>query len=184
MYPDIDVATVTLSNEVKYLSATFVKLRGKEHLAAACKDDGCLYLWDVEAKAGRTVFDPKIPKEKRTKKMNICQIDDSTIGYGEVYPSPDGSRSVYILKRNTAEGWTLCETLRLFTPHDIWDMCHTEILDGMACLLLCIPIDNRIMAVETGSMVGPYGRRGKNRWERNLSLGASAQIRKTMCLCC
>ena len=155
MYPNR--ATVTLSNEVTYLSATFVKFSGKEYLAAARLEDGCLHLWDIESKTYRQVFDPKLPNEKHFKYMIICKIDDSTIGYGEVYPSLDGSRRVFILKRDPAEELTLSSTLKLFTEHNIWDMCHIEIPDGTVCLLLCVPRDNRIMAVGMED--------GKTRWE-------------------
>ena len=109
MYPDTDKAPVILSKYTIYRSATFVKCRRKEYLAAACLDDGCLHLWDVASKTYRTVFDPKLPEEKRFKRMNICKIDDSTIGYGEVQASPDSSRRVFFLKMDTEE-WSLSST--------------------------------------------------------------------------
>ena len=146
-----------MSNDTIYCSATFVELRGKEYLAAACWEDGCLHLWDIESKAYRHVFDPKLPKEKHFKRMNICKIDENTIGYGETQSSLDESRSVFIVKTDTEKDWTLSETLKLFTPDEIWDMCHTEMVDGRPCLLLCIPEGNRIMAVE---MIGC-----RTRWE-------------------
>ena len=148
IYPDTGKAPVILSNDMIYDSATFVKFRGKEHLAAVCRENGCLHLWDIESKTYKKVFDPKFPKEKKRKNMNICMIDESTIRYGETFSSFDGSRSVFILKKNTAEEWTLCETVILFTPSSIRDMCHMEMEDGSACLLLCVPMHNRIMAVE------------------------------------
>ena len=157
MYPDTDKAPVILSKYTIYRSATFVKFRRKEYLAAACLDNGCLHLWDVVSKTYRTVFDPKLPEKKCFKRMNICKIDDSTIGYGEVQASPDGSRRVFFLKMDTEE-WTLSATLRLFTPADVWDMCYLKVEDGTPCLLLCIPDDHRIMGVEMGI--------GKTRWER------------------
>ena len=156
MYPDTDKATVILSHSKEYRSATFVKVFDKEYLAAACNEDGCLYLWDTESKISKKVFDQKLPKHQKYKVMNICKINESTIGYGEVHASPDGSRRVFILKTDT-EDLTLSGMLRLFTPHDIYDMCYTEVDGGTPCLLLCIPHANRIMAVE---MVG-----GKTRWE-------------------
>ena len=157
MYLDTDKAPIILSNDAIYYSATFVKFRGKEHLAAACCVDGCLHLFDIESKTYMTIFDPKSPKDKRFKYMNICKIDESTIGYGEVYSSLDGSRGVFILKTDTAKEWTVLSTLKLFTPHNIWDMCFKEMVDGTACLLLCIPYGSRIMAVEMED--------GKARWE-------------------
>ena len=138
-----------------YHSATFVRFRSKIHLAAACDVDGCLYLWNI-SKISRKVFDPKLPKDKRNKSMNICNINENTIGYGEVQSSPDGSRRVFILKTDTEE-LTLSSTLRLFTPDIILDMCYTEVEGGSPCLLLCVPFDHRIMSVE---MIG-----GKTRWE-------------------
>ena len=158
MYPDIDRAPVILSKGSKYLylSAVFMKFRGKEHLAAGCWGDGCLHLWDIESKTYRQVFDPKLPKDKRFKGMIICKIDESTIAYGEVYPSLDESRSVFILKTDTEGEWTVSGTLKLFTP-DIWDMCHTEMADRTSCLLLCLPYDTSIMAVEMEE--------GKTRWK-------------------
>ena len=157
IYPDTDEAPVILSNEMTYCSATFVKFRGKEHLAAECVVDGCLHLWDIKSKTFRNFFDPKIPIEKQYKHMNICNIDESTIGYGEVFPSLDESRRVFILKTDTAEHFTLCGTVKLFTPGNIWGMCHIEMEDGTPCLLFCIQYDNRVMSVK---MVG-----GKTRWE-------------------
>ena len=89
--------------------------------------------------------------------MNIFKIDDSTIGCGEAHGSPDGSRRVFILKTDTAEP-TLSSTLRLSTPRNIWDTCHIRMADGTQCLLLCVPYDHSIMAVEIG-LVGV-----KTRW--------------------
>ena len=157
LYPGTDKAPVILSNDMLYSSATFVKFRGKEHPAAAYREDGCLHLWDIESKTYKEVFDPRLPKEKKLKDMNICMIDESTIGFGEVGASLDGSRRVFILKTNTAADWTLSGTLKLFTPDNIWDMCYAEVVDGTPCLLLCIPYGNRILAVEMED--------GKTRWE-------------------
>ena len=156
MYPETDKASVIFSEEDVYRSVTFVKIGRKEYLAAAFNQDGCLYLWDIESKKSKKVFDPVIPSEQRDKYMIIFKIDESTIGYGEVLSSSDGSRRVFILQTDTEE-WSLFSTLRLFTPHDIWDMCYTKVADGTSLVLLCIPHDQRIMAVE---MVG-----GRTRWE-------------------
>ena len=155
IYPDTDKASIMLSKDMIYRSATFVRFRSKIHLAAACDVDGCLYLWDI-SKISRKVFDPQLPKDKRNKSMNICNINESTIGYGEVQSSPDGSRRVFILKTDTEE-LTVSSTLRLFTPDIILNMCYTEVEGGSPCLLLCVPFDHRIMSVE---MIG-----GKTRWE-------------------
>ena len=156
MYPNTDKATVILSNSKVYRSATFVKVFDKEYLAAACNEDGCLYLWDIESKTSKKVFDPKLPKDQHDKGMNIFRINEDTIAYGEGGASPDGNRRVFILKTDTQE-LTLSSTLRLFTSNNIFDMCYTEVDGGTPCLLLCIPYGHRIMAVE---MVG-----GKTRWE-------------------
>ena len=156
MYPDTNEVLIILAEDDVYRSATFVKVSGKEYLAAAFNQDGCLYLWDIKSKTSKKVFDPKLPREQRCKYMNIFKINESTIGYGEVMSSSDGSRRVFILKTDTEE-WTLSATLRLFTPHEVWDMCYLKVADGTPCLLLCIPHDYRIMAVE---MVGC-----KTRWE-------------------
>ena len=156
MYPDTDRPPVILSNNKVYRSATFIRIRGKEYLAAASDEDGCLYLWDIDSTTPRKVFDPKLPMDKVNKCMNICKIDKNTIGYREVSVSLDGSRRVFILKTHTAE-WTLRETLKLFTPHKIWDMCYTKMPDDTTCLLLCIPHINRVVAVEMED--------GKTRWE-------------------
>ena len=156
MYPNTDKATVILSHHKVYRSDTFLKVSGKEYLAASCVDNGCLYLWDIESKIPKKVFDPELPSEQRYKGMNIFKINDKTVGYGEVLHSSDGSRRIFILKTDTKE-LTLSSTLRLFTTNTIFDMCYTEVEGGTPCLLLCIPHDNRIMAVE---MVG-----GKTRWE-------------------
>ena len=111
--------------------------------------------------------------------MNICKIDETTIGYGEVFASLDGSRHVFIFKTDTEEEWYLSETLKLFTPDNIWDMCHMEMVDGTSCLLLCIPEDKFIMAAEMED--------GKARWEvgkeqmdSNSTHGASSQIKTTV----
>ena len=157
MYPNKDKADVILSYRTVYRSGTFLKVSGKEYLAAVCRDDGCLYLWDIESKTLKKVFDPKLPKDQNDKDKNIFKINDNTTGYGEVYVSSDGSRRVFILKTDTAGEWILSSTLRLFIPDDIFDMCYTEVDGGIPCLLLCVPFDHCIMAVE---MVG-----GKTRWE-------------------
>ena len=156
LYPDTDKAPVILSKKVRYCSATFVKFRGKEHLAAACLDDGCLHLWDIESKTYKKVFDPKLPKNKLNKYMNICKINDSTIAYGEEYASLEESRSVFILKTGIDQ-WTISATLELFTPSNIRDMCYTEVEGGTPCILLCIPFAQKIMTAE---MV-----EDKTRWE-------------------
>ena len=156
MYLGTNQAPVILSDHTNYRSATFLKISGKEYLAAACDEDGCLYLWDIETQTSKRAFDPELPKDEPYKYMNIFKIKDTTIGYGEVFQSSDESQKVFILKTDTNE-LTLYSTLRLFTPHDIWDMCYTEMDGGTACLLLCIPRAHRIMAVE---MIG-----GQTRWE-------------------
>ena len=156
MYPGKDISPTVLSKDKIYRSATFVKVSDKEYLAASCKEDGCLYLWDIESKTLKKVFDPKLPSEQHFKDMNICKIDKSTIGYGEVAQSSDGSRRVFILQTDTQE-LTLSSMVRLFTPNTIFNMCYTEVDGGTPCLLLCIPWAHQIMAVQ---MVG-----GKTRWE-------------------
>ena len=115
-----------------------MKITGKEYLAAACKEDRCLYLWDMESKRSNKVFDPNLSREQRYKDMIIFVIDNNTIGYGEAHVSPDGSRRVFILKTDTGE-MTLSSTLRLFTPDHIYDICYTEVGGDTACLLLCVP---------------------------------------------
>ena len=124
MYPSKDKAAVILSRSTVYFSATFLKILGKEYLAAACSDDGCLYFWNMESNTSKKIFDPKLPKDQSGKGMNIFRINDNTIGYGEVHVSSDGSRRVFILKTDTEE-LTLSSTLRLFTPGSVGDMCYT-----------------------------------------------------------
>ena len=133
-----------------------MKVSGKEYLAASCREDGCLYLWDIESETSKKVFDPKLPEDQNDKGMNIFRIDERTIGYGEACASPDGSRRVFILKTDTEE-MTLSGMLRLFTLDIICDICYMEVDGGTPCLLLCVPGAQRVMAVE---MVG-----GKTRWE-------------------
>ena len=157
MYPDTDKRPFVLSKEKTYRSATFTKISGKEYLAAAGYEDGCLYFWDIESKTPRKVFDPQIPLDKRDKEMVMCKIDDNTIGYAEVCASLDESKRLFILKTDTAEDWTLSGTLKLFTLEEIYDMCHAEMLDGTSCLLLCVPYEYRIMAVGMED--------GKTRWK-------------------
>ena len=156
MYPGKDKFPTLLSKDKIYRSAIFVKVFGKEYLAAACDEDGCLFLWDIESKTPRKVFDPKLPDDQTGKYMNIFIINDNTVGYGEVQISPDGSGRVSILKTDIDQ-WTVSATLKLFTPNTIFDMCYTEVGGGTPCLLLCIPHAHLIMAVE---MIG-----GKTRWE-------------------
>ena len=157
MYPNTDKATVILSDSKMYRSATFVKVSGKEYLAAASFDDGCLYLWDVESKTSKQVFDPKLPEDQNDKGMNICKIDENTTGYGEARTFPLTEAEESSSSRPMQKKITLSSTLRLFTSGTIFDMCYTEVDGGTPCLLLCIPNNNHIMAVE---MVG-----GKTRWE-------------------
>ena len=108
MYPDSDKPPVLLSDVIEYRSAIFLKVTGKEYLAVACIDDGCLYLWDIEAKTSKKIFDPQLPKVGRSDYMNIFKISQNTIGYGEVRPSPDGRRKIFILHTDTKE-WNLTE---------------------------------------------------------------------------
>ena len=158
IYPDANKSTVVLSNKKLYHSVTFMKVSGKEFLAAAGNEDGCLYLWDIQAKTARKAFDPKLPRKQRYKDMIICKINENTIGYGEVRASPDGSRRVFLLKTDSTEEWSLTGTLRFFTPHDIWDMCYLSLPSGTApYLLFCMPYDHSVMAVE---VIG-----GRTRWE-------------------
>ena len=155
MYPSAGQPPVILSRDTIYYSATFVKIHGKEYLAAY-RADGCLYLWDIETQTSKKVFDPLLPSEQRYKGMNIFKISESTIGYGERIASADGSRRVFVLNTDKEEV-TLSSTLRLFTSKNIWDMCYTEVDGGSPCLLLCLAYGPCIMAVE---MIG-----GKTRWE-------------------
>ena len=155
MYPGTNVPLVNLSDRKVYSSATSVKISGVEYLAASCKEDGRVYLWNIERNTSKKVFDPKLARE-RYNHMIMCKINESTIGYGEVGPDTDGTRKVFILRTNTTEEWTLSGTLNLVVPGYVYDMCYKEV-EGAQCLLLCIPHDNRIMAVE---MIG-----GKTRWE-------------------
>ena len=134
-----------------------MKISGKEYLAAACEEDGCLYFWDIESRTSRKVFDPKLPMDNLSKEMNICKIDEKTIGYGEVFASLDESRRVFILKMESTEEWILSKTLRLFTPTSINEVCYTEVAGGIPCILLCMPNSRRIMAVEMED--------GGTRWE-------------------
>ena len=154
MYPGIDKSTV-LSTKLHW-SATFIKVSDKEYLAAACDEDGCLYFWDIDSKTSKKVFDPKISQDQQYKYMNIFNINNSAIGYGEACASPDGSRRVFILKTDTEE-LTLSSTMRLFTPDNIYDMCYIEVDGGTPCLMICVPHAHRIMAVE---MVG-----SRTRWQ-------------------
>ena len=156
IYPDTDKPPVVLPDSKFYRSATFVRIYDEEYLAAASKKNGHLYLWNIESKALNKVFDPKLPSKQHYNYMIMCKINENMIGYGEVCASSDGSRRIFILKMDTKEEWTLSGTLQLFTPGDMWEMCYTNIVDT-PCLLLCVPYNHRIMAVE---MIG-----GKTRWE-------------------
>ena len=155
-YPGSDKSPVVLSKEKPYHSAAFVKISNREYLAAACSEDGCLYLWDIESKMSKKVFDPELSHDRHCKYMNVFNISDNTIGYGETRASSGGSRRVFILK-TSIEDWTLIKTLKVHTLNNIWDICCAKIIDGTACLLLCIPYGHRITALE---MIG-----GKTRWE-------------------
>ena len=157
MYPDTDKPPVILSNDMIFRSAIFVKLRGKEQLAAAHMEDGCLHLWDIESKRYMKVFDPKLPKDQCFKGIKTCKIDENTIGYGEAVDSLDDSRSVFILKTDTTKEWTLCGTVKLMTPYEIHDICHKETLHSTPCLLLCVPSTQHILVVEMEN--------GETRWE-------------------
>ena len=156
MYPGTGKPPTVLSKgKTIYRSATFLKVHDTEYLAAAGSMDGCLFFWNIESKTAKKVFDPKLPTGQTYKDMNICKIDESIIGYGEVCATTDGSRRVFILNTDKEE-LILSSTLRLFTPGEIWDICYTEV-EGTPCLLLCVPHAHRIMAVEMIS--------AKTRWE-------------------
>ena len=45
MFPGTDKSPTVLSNDKIFRSAIFLKIRGKEYLATACDEDGCLYFW-------------------------------------------------------------------------------------------------------------------------------------------
>ena len=156
VYPDTDKSRTVLSEDKIYRSASFVKISNREYLAASCSEDSCLYLWDTESKMSKKVFDPNLWQDRRFKCMNMFKIDESTIGYGETSTSLGGSRRVFILKTGI-DDWTLTETLPFCTPKNIWDICYKKMADGRSCLVLCVPYDYRIMAVEMTS--------GKTRWE-------------------
>ena len=177
IYPDTDKRPVVLSDKKVYRSATFLKVSRKDYLAAACIDDGCFYLWDIESKTSRKVFEPKLSIE-HFKEMTMFKIDDNTIGYGEVHATSDGSRRVFILKTDKEES-RLTSTLRLFTARSIWDICYIRMEDGTPCLLLCIP-ETTVSWQWRWSEAEPDGRPGSYRWERSLSLGPSVQTRTTL----
>ena len=155
MYPGTNKPPTVLSNEI-HCAATFVKLSHKEYLAAARYKDGCLHLWNIESKASKKVFDPKLPKKYGDREMVIFRINENTTGYAEDRASSDGSRRVFILKMDK-EKWSLSATLRLFTASDILDVCYVKVADGTPCLLLCVSDAQYVMAVE---MIG-----GRTRWE-------------------
>ena len=156
IYPDTDKPPVVLSDATVYHSATFLKVQGKEYLAASSDEDGCLYLWDVESKTSRKVFDPKLPKEKQYKDMTLCKINGNTVAYSEELPLLDGSRRIFILKTDTEE-LTLSSTLSFFTEGDLIDMCHTSMTDGTEYLHLCFPWVPRVQTIQ---MID-----GRPRWE-------------------
>ena len=155
IYPDTDKPPVVLSDKKVYRSATFLNVSGKEYLAAACIDDGCLYLWDVESKTSKKIFDPML-SIGYFKEMTIFKIDDSAIGYGEVYATPYGYKRIFILRTDTEVPMQTSE-VRFLTARSIWDMCYMRMEEGTHCLLLCIPRDHSVKAVEIAS--------GKCRWE-------------------
>ena len=102
MYPNMNEAAVILSYSKVYCAATFVKVLGKEYLAVPCWDNACLYLWDIESKTSKKVFDPKLQKDQIQQSLNIFRINDNSIGY-EVCTSHDRSSRVFILKTDTKE---------------------------------------------------------------------------------
>ena len=97
-HPDSDRPPVVLSKDKLYHSATFLKISNREHLATSCSEDGCLYLWDIESKMSKKVFDPDLSQGRRFKYMNVFKIRDHTIGYTEVRTSSGGNKRVFILK--------------------------------------------------------------------------------------
>ena len=151
MYPDREKVPFVPSDNKVYDLATFVKVSGKEYLAVASGEDGCLYLWDIESKTSKKVFDPKLSRGRLYNSMNIFKINDNAIGYGEygACASPDGSRRVFILKTDKDE-LSLFSTLRIFTAGDIWDICY-KYVNGTPCLFLSVPHAHSVMAIE---MVG------------------------------
>ena len=155
MYPKRNEPPLALSDDKVYLSAIFLKISGKEYLAAACKEDGCLYLWDIDLRTSKKVFDPKLPEDKFFKDMVICKIDGNTVAFAEKCPLVDGSRRVFIIKTDTDQ-WILSAMLRLFISGNIHDICCSKAEGGANQLLHCQLNDSQIMAVEMGS--------GKTRW--------------------
>ena len=45
---------------------------------------GVYIFGDIESKTSKKVFDPKLPEDQASKKMNIFKINDNTVGFGEM----------------------------------------------------------------------------------------------------
>ena len=111
VYPDQNRRPVILSADKSYGCPVFLEESGREQLAATCSNDSTIHLWDIEGRTSRTVY---ALKSGRRKLMNLCVIDGSTLGYGEVDAPGDGSCRVYILNTGSNE-WSLRSTIQLNT---------------------------------------------------------------------
>ena len=165
LYPVTNRAAFILSADKSYACVIFFRTSGqREKLAATCTNDSSIHVWDsLDSRDSRVVYRLK---SGRRKLMNLCVIDERTVGYGEVDAPGDGSCKVYILNTDTEKEWILSSTICLTTGvKSIYDMCYVKTLDGTSCLVLCCPYDGYVQAVE---MIG-----GNIRWKtREQQLGA------------
>ena len=137
-----------------FRSAVFVNVSGRECLAASCRSDGTIHLWDTETRAFSVVYEDQ---QMIGRRMNICKIDDTTVAYGDVEGPEKGIFRVFVLSTNTKE-WKVKNMLLLsIWAETIYDMCYLKAVDGTSCLVLSCPADDCVQVVE---VVG-----GRIRWK-------------------
>ena len=165
IYPMTDKPPFILSADKSYACVIFFRVSDqREKLAATCTNDSSIHVRDSpDSRDSRVVYRLK---SGRRKLMNLCVIDDRTVGYGEVDAPGDGFCKVYILNTDSEREWILRTTINLATGvKSIYDMCYVKTLDGTSCLVLCCPYDGYVQAVE---MIG-----GNIKWKtREEQLGA------------
>ena len=149
MYPGSDKPPLVLSRKDEYGSALFITISGQEYLAAASRDDICL--WNLENNSSNVVY-----KFNEQKDWHLCLIDETTVASVAQYTSSDGFNSIYILKTDD-DMWTLSSTHLVKMNASVVEMYCMKTTDGTPCLLLSFPVNKLIQCLE---LVG-----GKIRWQ-------------------
>ena len=135
---------IQLLEKNSYCSADFIKIKGKEYLAAS-QPDSNISLYDVEKSRWKEVFKVKDTRPK-PKTMELCVLGLETIAFAEREPSEDGIHKIYILDAsNDPDEWTVGGIVHVRGLKEIWSMCCVRSWSN--CLVLCSYLDRCVQAV-------------------------------------